>query len=125
YLCFSAEERALVFATANYYSNTDKYFIYTPAIDSSLPSFEYIPSRDGITTSSGNHFHIPSNTFDVSPYKGDGSYDTNYDFQGSWGNASVKHYSIYDELGEVTVFSGTASTANGNFSATGGSQGVV
>jgi hypothetical protein len=125
YLCFSAEEKALVFATANYYSNTDKYFIYTPTIDSSLPSFEYKPSRDGLTTTSGNHFHIPSNTFDVSPYIGDGSRIRNYDFQGSWGNLTVPHHSSYDEPGGITVFSGTASTAAGNFSATGGSTGVV
>lgn len=111
YICFSAEEKALVMATASYYSNGDKYFIYKPVLDFSTPSFDYQPSRDGLTTTSGNHYHITSNKVATELNIGDGSHALNYDYQGTIVNSS-RHHSVYDEPGGITVFSGIAANLN-------------
>jgi hypothetical protein len=115
YVCYDHSEESLVFSTANTLYHGDKYFLYKPSVDETIPTFDYQPNINGLTTSSGQHLHFPSNELDVGLNVSDGSYSSNFDYQVSFGNAG-RHHSVYTEPDDITtVFSGTSANSEFNF----------
>lgn len=114
YACYDLHEEAIVFATGASYLNTDKFFIYTPSVDETAPSFDYQPARDGLTTTSGQHYHFTSNTIGTNLNEDSDYYVKDFDWQGSY-SAIEHHHSVYSEEVNITVFSGTGQNSTLNF----------
>jgi hypothetical protein len=116
FISYDIEEEALVFASGNFYNNTDKFFLYRPPVPSNNISFDYIPSIHGLPSASGISKHntvgsAPFSSLDINSWR----FTRDFPHLSSDSSPSDIGFSVYSESPEVTVLSGTTSSFNSAF----------